>query len=124
MADLSPPIISLRPLRGQDAAGAPISEDGRAQETHMEMGKGINDATAVVSKVAASLKKFGCVCVPVSDLDKEEVCWPGHDVDKDPERVVRCRTSCCIYCSSAVSSPPLVVNPFAIQNCRAESRGV
>lgn len=95
MADLSPPIISLRPLRGRDAVRAPVSEDDHGQETHMEMGKGVDDATAVVGKVAASLKKFGCVCVPVSDLDTEEVCWPGHDVDKDPaERVVRCRTSC------------------------------
>lgn len=87
MADLSPPIISLRPLRGQDTVRAPVSEDGRAQETHTEMGKDIDDDTAVVGKVAASLRKFGCVCVPVSDLDTEEVCWSEHDVDKDPQRV-------------------------------------
>lgn len=77
MTDLIPPIISLRPLRGQHAGRAPGSGDGHTQETHVETGNDIDDTAArtVVGKVAASLKKFGCVCVPVSDLDTEEVRW-------------------------------------------------
>lgn len=50
MSDISPPVISLHPLRGPE-----------------ELNK--STRRAAVGQIEASFKKFGCVCIPVSDLD-------------------------------------------------------
>lgn len=44
-----PPVISLRPLLDQE-----LEEEA---------------ATAAVERIESSFKSFGCVCLPVSDLD-------------------------------------------------------
>lgn len=54
MANLSPSVVGLRPLRDQ----GPIECAGEK-----------NARRIVVKEIEASFKKFGCVCVPVSDLD-------------------------------------------------------
>lgn len=54
MADLLPAVVSLRPLRDQGLTEVASEKNARR---------------IVVKKIEASFKKFGCVCVPVSDLD-------------------------------------------------------
>lgn len=56
MTDLLPSVVSLHPLRDQWPTDRPSEENARR---------------TVVKKIEASFKKFGCVCVPVSDLDNQ-----------------------------------------------------
>lgn len=58
MDDPSPPVVSLRPLRDQR-----FTEFVREKNTD-------GSSTAAVKEIEAAFKKFGCVCVPVSDLDE------------------------------------------------------
>ena len=57
MTDLLPSVVSLHPLR----------DEGRT-----ELASEKNARRVVVKEIEASFKKFGCVCVPVSDLDQSQ----------------------------------------------------
>lgn len=54
----SPPVVSLRSLR-----------DGRLTEFVREKNTD-GRSKAAVKEIEAAFKTFGCVCVPVSDLDE------------------------------------------------------
>lgn len=55
MADILPSVVSLRPLKDEGIT---------------ELASEKNARRVVVKEIEASFKKFGCVCVPVSDLDQ------------------------------------------------------
>lgn len=67
---IEPPIISLRSLREHTGHSNVQTRPCRPKKPHV-LGA---DACCTVRAIEASFKRFGCVCVPVSDLDVSEVC--------------------------------------------------
>lgn len=68
-AKVLPPAISLRSLRQHTNKTSPS-----AQLPHV-LGQ---DARCAVRDIEASFKRFGCVCVPVDDLDVPRVSLPSE----------------------------------------------
>lgn len=64
---MHPPVISLNSLRRTAGERNGVSEHDQILLHDLDQ-----DAWCTVQKIEASLKKFGCVCVPVSDIDVGE----------------------------------------------------
>lgn len=64
MENTVPPVVSLRILRRLERCSARCVGVSPAPDT---------DVDHIVKQIAASFKTFGCVCIPVSDLDVREV---------------------------------------------------
>lgn len=65
MNDWIPPVISLRQFR--------TCQERFEERTSSVVAPDHDSQWSTVKKIEESLKRFGCVCIPLSDIDEVEV---------------------------------------------------